>query len=79
MGEAVDSLNNNTNRQSAATTELFIGQNSIISALLQRVGFLEDQLNQLEVRLDRMAPPARAVEVIDLTSDENDEVRREMV
>jgi len=72
MGEAVDCLNDNTNRQSAATAELIVGQNTMIAALQQRVGFLEDQLNQMEVRLDHMALPVRAVEVIDLTSDEDE-------
>jgi len=75
MAEAVDCLNDNTNRQSAATAELFVGQNAMITALQQRVGFLEDQLNQMEVRLEHLVPPPRAVEVIDLTSDE-DEVRK---
>ena len=72
MAEAVDCLNDNTNRQSAATAELIVGQNALIAALQHRVGFLEDQLNQLEVRLDRALPPVRAVEVIDLTSDEDE-------
>jgi len=79
MAEAVDCLNDNHNRQNAAAAELIVGQNAMIAALQQRVGFLEDQLNQMEVKLDCMVPPARAVEVIDLTSDEDDEVRREMV
>jgi len=74
MAEAVDCLNDNHNRQTAAAAELIVGQNAMIAALQQRVGFLEDQLNQIEVRLDHMVPPPRAVEVIDLTSDE-DEVR----
>jgi len=75
MAEAVDCLNDNHNRQNAAAAELIVGQNAMIAALQQRVGFLEDQLNQMEVRLDRLVPPPRAVEVIDLTSDE-DEVRK---
>jgi len=79
MGEAVDLLNDNINRQAGATVELIIGQNTMISALQQCVGFLEDQLNQMEVRLNCVDPPAYAPEVIDLTSDEDDEVRREMV
>ena len=74
MAEAVDCLNDNHNRQNAAAAELIVGQNAMIAALQQRVGFLEDQLNQMEVKLDRLVPPPRAVEVIDLTSDE-DEVR----
>jgi len=72
MGEAVDLLNNNTNCQAAATVELIIGQNTMIVALQQRVGFLEDQLNQMEVRLAHVGPPTP--EVIDLTSDEDDDV-----
>jgi len=72
MAEAVDCLNDNHNRQTAAAAELIIGQNTMITALQQCVGFLEDQLNQMEVRLDRMVPPPRAVEVIDLTSDEDE-------
>jgi len=74
MGKVVDLLNDNTNRQAAATAELLVGQNTMIAALQQRVGFLEDQLNQMEVRLNRIGPPTP--EVIDLTSDEDeDEVR----
>jgi len=72
MAEAVDCLNDNTNRQSAATVELIVGQNTMIVALQQRVGFLEDQLNRLEVRLDHVGPPTP--EIIDLTSDEDDDV-----
>jgi len=75
MGEAIDLLNDNTNRQVAATVELLVGQNAMIAALQQRVGFLEDQLNQMEVRLNRVDPLAYAPEVIDLTSDDDDEVR----
>jgi len=75
MGEAVDLLNENTNRQAVATVELLVGQNAMIAALQQRVGFLEDQLNQMEVRLNRVDPPPYTPEVIDLTSDEDDEVR----
>jgi len=78
MGEAVNCLNNNTNCQSVATVELIVGQNAMIAALQQCVGFLEDQLNQIEVRLNCVDPPAYTPEVIDLTSDEDDEVRREM-
>jgi len=75
MGEVVDLLNDNTNHQAGATVELLVGQNAMIAALQQRVGFLEDQLNQMEVRLNRVDPPAYTPEVIDLTSDDDDEVR----
>jgi len=75
MGKVIDLLNDNTNRQAAATAELLVGQNTMILALQQRVSFLEDQLNQMEVRLNRVDPPAYVPEVIDLTSDEDDEVR----
>ena len=71
----MDLLNNNTNCQAAATAELIVGQNAMIAALQQRVGFLEDQLNQMEVKLNCVDPPAYAPEVIDLTNDEDDEVR----
>jgi len=72
MAEAVDCLNDNINCQSAATAALIVEQNLMISALQQRVSFLEDQLSQLEVRLNCIDPPARAVEVIDLTGDEDE-------
>jgi len=75
MGEVVDLLNDNTNRQAAATAELLVGQNTMIAALQQHVGFLEDQLNQMEVRLNCVDPLAYIPEVIDLTNDEDDEVR----
>jgi len=37
MAEAVDCLNDNHNRQTAAAAELIVGQNALIAALQQRV------------------------------------------
>ena len=42
--------------------------------IVQRVGFLEDQLNQLEVRLNQIDTPVHTPEVIDLMSDGDDVV-----
>jgi len=74
MGEVVDLLNDNINHQSTAAVELIVGQNVMTAALQQCVGFLEDQIGQLETRLNCVDPPAYAPEVIDLTNDEEDMV-----
>jgi len=76
MGKAVDLLNDNINRQSTATAGLIIQQNAMIAALQQRVGNLEDELNSLLVRVDRVDPPSYTprAEVIDLTDDSDNDI-----
>jgi len=75
MGEAITLLADNSCRLDEATARLIVEQNSMISALQQRVGFLEEEFNRLERRIERLDPPPYAprAEVINLTSDEDSE------